>query len=49
MEALLSERRKTNEARPNVVPTMIGLATATLLLPLALVALYRSLSSVFTN
>ena len=49
MEALLSERRKTNEARANAVPTIISLATATLLLPLALVALYRSLSSVFTN
>jgi hypothetical protein len=46
MEASLSRRRKTNEARANAVPT-VSLATAMFVLLLVLLALHLSLSSVF--
>ena len=47
MEASLSGRRKTNEARASAGPTVIRLATAMFVLPLVLLALYFPLSSVF--
>jgi len=39
MEASLSGRRKTNEARANAVPTVISLDAAMFVLPLVLLAL----------
>ena len=47
MEASLSGRRKTNEARASAVPTVISLATAMFVLPLVLLVPYLSLASMF--
>jgi hypothetical protein len=47
MEASLSGRHKTSEARACAVPTVISLATAMFVSPPVLLALYLSLSSVF--
>ena len=49
MEASLSGRRKTNEARASAVPTVISLATTMFVLPLVLLALYLFLSTVFNT
>ena len=49
MEASLSGRRKTNEARASAVPTIISLAITVFVLPLVLLALYLSLSSMFNT
>ena len=49
MEASLSRRRRTSEARANAAPTVISLATAMFVLPLVLLALHLSLSSVFAT
>jgi len=49
MEASLSGRRKTNEARASAGPTVIRLATAMFVLPLVLLALYLFLSSMFNT